>query len=153
MISKKVEKSEDEKRVEKALALKAAWHYDGSTERSQVDLHGYNDDEINSEPSLCDPSQDEPMEALVARLMRGEVLPSNGMGYDVQPGQDEAEVPVMERSGADIADIPPILAAGAAAAAAAAAASAAAAGAVTPPPVPAEKSQEGVVPAAVEPGK
>ena len=88
--------------------------------RSILDLGDFNDDEVNTEPSMTDPSQDETIQSLVARLMRGEVLGSSVPQFDVEAGAKPADVFAtqshMERDGADIADMGPIMAAGVAAA-------------------------------------
>jgi len=84
-----------------------------------MDPGDYNDDYSDHSPSLTDPSQDEPIEALVARMMRGEIVHSSQPVYDVAPGMSDAEAfaaqPMTERDGFDIADAPQILAAGEAA--------------------------------------
>lgn len=89
--------------------------------RSQLELGGYCDDEINLEPSMTNPSLDEPIEALVARLLRGEQVGSQVPPvYDnIQPGQEAAAFAAqhpLERDGADLADVPGVLARGVAAA-------------------------------------
>ena len=50
--------------------------------RSITDLKDYNDDEVNREPSLTDPEQDEPIGKLVARMLRGEMVESRPVYYD-----------------------------------------------------------------------
>lgn len=88
--------------------------------RSILDLGDYNDDTINNEPSMTDPEQDEPIQKLVARLIRGEAVASKQVYYDeIGPETALPEVfaaqSVTERDGFDIADAPAILAAAAAA--------------------------------------
>lgn len=80
--------------------------------RSIMDLHDYNDDEVNTLPSLTDPSADEPIEKLVAKLIRGEILNMGSPGYDdLQPGVSDSEafdgLSPSSRDGFDLADIPP----------------------------------------------
>jgi len=87
--------------------------------RGLMDLGDFNDDEKDFGPSMTDPSQDEPIEALVARMMRGEVMAHSQASYDVPPGTSVAEAfsaqPIVERDDFDISDSGQILAAGLAA--------------------------------------
>jgi len=91
--------------------------------RSQLELGGYCDYEENHEPSMTNPSLDEPIEALVARLLRGEQVSSGvpPVYDDIAPGTDVQEVfngqSVAERDGFDLSDIPVVMAAGEVAAA------------------------------------
>jgi len=86
----------------------------GSPFRSITDLKDFNDDEVydlKKEPSLTDPSQDESIETLVARMMRGEiVLGQQAPRYDFENVVDHnaafAAMPPSQREGFDIADIP-----------------------------------------------
>lgn len=87
--------------------------------RSVIDLGDYNDDEIkpSKEPSLTDPSQDEPIERLVVRLLRGESVASIIPAYDSQDGSVKPEdlmsqQSIAEREGFDLADVPPVIKAG-----------------------------------------
>lgn len=70
---------------------------------------------VNNEPSMTDPSQDETIEDLVARMMRGEMVHGMQPVYDypngVKPEEALNSLPVVERSGFDIADAPGIIAA------------------------------------------
>jgi len=83
--------------------------------RSIVNLQGYCDYTINNEPSMTDPSQDETIEDLVARMMRGEQVQGSTPVYDypngVKPEEALNSLPAVERSGFDIADAPGIIAA------------------------------------------
>lgn len=76
--------------------------------RSVLDLGDFNDDERNTEPSLTDPSQDEPIEALVARMMRGELVGHGGVQFDTSGDETPAEVfsrqSIVTRDGFDLAD-------------------------------------------------
>lgn len=81
--------------------------------RSILDLGDYNDDERNTEPSLTDPSQDEPIEALVARMLRGEVV-GNGMPqFDTEDDSSAEDVFSLQadtsKDGFDLADAPAII--------------------------------------------
>jgi len=60
--------------------------------RSILDLGDYNDDEVNNEPSLTDPSCDEPIERLVGRMLRGEIVGSTAPQYDTDSSVDPEEV-------------------------------------------------------------
>jgi len=81
--------------------------------RSIIDLGDFNDDEINTLPSMTDPSQDEPIEALVARMMRGELVSSSQPQYDTGSELDSESVfrlqAATSKDGFDIADAAPIL--------------------------------------------
>lgn len=83
--------------------------------RSQLELGGYCDDELNTEPSMTDPSQDEPIEKLVARLMRGEIS-ARSPEFDVESGVDpDSAIAAMsdtEKDGFDLADAAAIAARG-----------------------------------------
>lgn len=76
--------------------------------RSISDLLGYNDNEKDFGPSMADPSQDEPISALVARMMRGEAVTGFQPTYDVPEGQDPAEainnMSPVEKDGFDMSD-------------------------------------------------
>lgn len=83
--------------------------------RSIYNLGDYNDDEVNDQPSMTDPSQDEPIEKLVARLLRGEQVSGSVIHYDTDDitpkgvaGAFES-LPPQECDGFDIADAGPIL--------------------------------------------
>lgn len=86
--------------------------------RSILDLGDYCDDEVkpSQEKSLTDPSQDEPIERLVARLLRGEAVASIIPTYDGEKGEAPADLiaqqSVAEREGFDLSDVPPVIAAG-----------------------------------------
>lgn len=100
--------------------------------RSIYNLGDYNDDEVNDQPSMTDPSQDEPIEKLVARLLRGEQVPGFEVRYDTDDNSNPGlSVPFQHRDGFDIADAASILDA------AKAALDAAAKPAPAPEPVPA----------------
>lgn len=83
--------------------------------RSIYDLGDYNDDEVNNEPSMTDPSQDEPIDKIVARLLRGEQVNGSSVAYDTEISNADGVrnafdgVPHHERDGFDIADAPVIL--------------------------------------------
>jgi len=80
--------------------------------RSVFDLGDYNDDEVYDlelEPSLTDPSQDETIESLVARMVRGELVGKGAPIYDEPEAAAAGSVPVTERDGFDLADAPVIL--------------------------------------------
>lgn len=49
--------------------------------RSITDLKGYNDDEVNTLPSLVDDSEYEPLESIIARCQRGELIGVRDTGY------------------------------------------------------------------------
>ena len=89
--------------------------------RSILDLGDYNDDEVNTEPSLTDPSQDEPIEALVARMLRGEIVGTSVPQFDTTSDTPPAEVyaaqSAVSKDGFDLADAPAIAARAEAAAA------------------------------------
>lgn len=88
--------------------------------RSLANMGDYNDDEVNNEPSLTDPSQDEPIEKLIARMLRGEQVRTGSVHFDtdgLEPGQEPSLNPV-NASGFDLSDVPDILDAGEQAAAA-----------------------------------
>lgn len=113
--------------------------------RSILDLGSFCDNEVNNEPSLTDPTQDEPIHKIVERLCRGEAVGAVQPVYDstdpaATPEQLFAAQPPVERDGFDLADVPAILEAGAAAVAALKE------GGTKVPPAP-EKPQEGAVPA------
>ena len=84
--------------------------------RDIANLGDFNDDERNIEPSMTDPSQDEPIERLVERMVRGELIATNKPRYDFEeglqdgPGAAFAAMPVHTRDGFDISDAPVILA-------------------------------------------
>lgn len=87
--------------------------------RSILDLGDYCDDEKASSllPSLTDPSQDEPIAKLLARMMRGEVIGGNPVHYDDMTGVESVDdafgrMPVYARSGFDLADVPGVIQAG-----------------------------------------
>lgn len=82
--------------------------------RSVFDLGDYNDNEVNNEPSLTDPSQDEPITKLVERLLRGEVLSKGSMQFDdMVPGESpEAAIDrldITRQDGFDLADVPAVM--------------------------------------------
>jgi len=81
--------------------------------RTILHLQDYCDHEINNEPSMTDPSQDETIEQLLARMMRGEQVGTVQPTYDYPNGvkPEDAILPVVERSGFDLADAPAIIAA------------------------------------------
>lgn len=88
--------------------------------RTPFNLGDYNDDEINLLPSETDPSQDEPIEKLVARMVRGEQIGGGRpITFDLENGKWKPDqgisVPIQERDGFDIADAAPIIEAGQAA--------------------------------------
>jgi len=105
--------------------------------RSIYNLGDFNDDEVNTERSMTDPSQDEPIDKLIARMLRGEQVRTGATHFDsdgLPPGQAPTLNPTAA-SGFDLADVPVILdAAEQAAAALKAAPPPAAAPAATPPP-------------------
>lgn len=77
--------------------------------RSIYDLGDFNDDEVNNEPSMTDPSQDEPIEALVARMLRGECVSTGIPQFDTQDSSLSAEEifarqSAMSKDGFDLAD-------------------------------------------------
>lgn len=76
--------------------------------RSQLDLGDFNDDEKNTLPSLTDPSQDEPIEALVARMLRGEIVGRGEPQFDTNGDMPNEEVfarqSLMAKQGFDLAD-------------------------------------------------
>lgn len=79
--------------------------------RSLANMGDFNDDEVNNEPSMTDPSQDEPIEKLVARLVRGEMVSTGQVHFDTD-GLKPGEAPVLSpvhASGFDLADAPPLL--------------------------------------------
>ncbi|WNK14112.1 MAG: hypothetical protein [Microvirus sp.] len=79
--------------------------------RTLWDMGDYNDDEKNTEPSMTDPSQDEPIEKLVARLVRGEMVNTSSVHYDTDglaPGADPS-LNAVNTSGFDLSDVPPLL--------------------------------------------
>lgn len=79
--------------------------------RSIVDLLDYNDDEVNNLPSLTDPSQDEPIEKLVNRLLRGEQVSTTPIHFDsdgLPPGVPPT-LNQVNQSGFDLSDVPPLL--------------------------------------------
>jgi len=83
--------------------------------RDIANLGDFNDDTRIMEPSMTDPSQDETIDALVARMLRGELMNSAPVSYDFEEGTKNApgdvfdSVPVQHRKGFDIADVAPIL--------------------------------------------
>jgi len=81
--------------------------------RSILNLYGFSDDTVNDEPSMTDPSQDESIEDLVARMMRGEQVGTANPVYDYPNGvkPEDAILPVVEQSGFDLADAPAIISA------------------------------------------
>lgn len=80
--------------------------------RSIYDLGDYNDDEINTLPSMTDPSQDEPIEALVARMLRGEMVGGGMPQFDTDSELDSDSVYRLQaetsKDGFDLSDIPAI---------------------------------------------
>lgn len=86
--------------------------------RSISDLKGYCDHEVydlEKEPSLTDPSQDESIESLVARMLRGEMVGSKTPVFDdIGEGDPFGALPPQEKDGFDISDAGPILEAAAA---------------------------------------
>jgi len=85
--------------------------------RSILNLGDFCDDEVNNEPSMTDPSQDEPIEKMVARMLRGEMMRGHVPVFDkipegMAPAQVFAMQPTTERDDFDLADSGPILAAG-----------------------------------------
>lgn len=79
--------------------------------RSILDLGDFNDDEkydLTKEPSLTDPSQDEPIEALVSRMLRGEIvghgMPQFDMNDDMPSGEAFDLQAETSRKGFDLAD-------------------------------------------------
>lgn len=93
--------------------------------RTPFNLGDFNDDTRILEPSMTDPSQDETIDQLVSRMMRGELLAAANATYDFEegtkdaPGDAFAALPIHTRQGFDIADVAPILDAAAKAAASA----------------------------------
>lgn len=81
--------------------------------RSVNDPGDYQDSESNFGPSLTDPSMDEPIEKLVARMMRGEIVGGISPQYDVPenmtPEQAFIAQPITERGDFDLADAPAIV--------------------------------------------
>lgn len=82
--------------------------------RTPFDLGDFNDDSVNNEPSLTDPSQDEPIERLVQRLMRGEPVSTVSGSYDTEigpggPSDAFNALPIQHVSGFDIADAAPVI--------------------------------------------
>lgn len=81
--------------------------------RSTLDLGDFNDDEKNLKPSLTDPSQDEPIEALVARMLRGEIVSRGMPQYDTDGSASAEDVfsrqSAVTKEGFDLADAPAIL--------------------------------------------
>lgn len=82
--------------------------------RTPFDLGDFNDDSVNNEPSLTDPSQDEPIERLVQRLMRGEPVSTLSGSYDVEIGPEGPSaafnaLPIQHRADFDIADAAPVI--------------------------------------------
>lgn len=76
--------------------------------RSVLDLGDFNDDEKNTLPSLTDPSQDEPISALVARMLRGELVSHATPQFDTHGDMSPAEVferqSEVTKEGFDLAD-------------------------------------------------
>lgn len=76
-------------------------------------LGDYNDDEENLEPSMTDPSQDEPIERLVERMMRGEnvsaMVPQFDTTSDLTPAQVFDLQSEVSKDGFDLADAAPIM--------------------------------------------
>lgn len=81
--------------------------------RTQLDLGTFKDNEVNTEPSMTDPSSDEPIEKLVARCLRGGSVPFREGGYDVGAGVDPGAAfdnqSLTERKGFDLSDVPEIV--------------------------------------------
>lgn len=83
--------------------------------RSILDLGDFNDDEVNNEPSMTDPSQDITIDDLVKKMLRGEPVAGSSVSYDTEITNAEGlttafqSVPVQNTSGFDIADVAPIL--------------------------------------------
>lgn len=77
--------------------------------RSIYNLGDFNDDEVNNEPSMTDPSQDEPIERLVERMMRGEII-GHGVpqfdtsSEDMTPEQMFSMQSEIKKDGFDLAD-------------------------------------------------
>lgn len=78
--------------------------------RSILDLGDFNDDEVNTEPSMTDPSQDESIESLVARMMRGELMSSGVPQFDTCSELDAAAIydrqSETSKDGFDLSDAP-----------------------------------------------
>lgn len=83
--------------------------------RTVFELGDFNDDSVNNEPSMTDPSQDESIDDLVARMLRGEAVRTNSVSYDTEishkdgPGAAFDALPPHRRDGFDISDAGPIL--------------------------------------------
>lgn len=78
--------------------------------RSILDLGDFNDDEKDFGPSLTDPSQDEPIEALVARMLRGEIVGHGQPQFDTDADTSAEEIferqSLTSKDGFDISDAP-----------------------------------------------
>lgn len=85
--------------------------------RSVYNLGEYCDDTCNREPSMTDPSKDEPITALVSRMLRGELVIGLGSKpiYNTRTGVDNetifSEQSPASRDGFDLADAARIAAA------------------------------------------
>lgn len=105
--------------------------------RSITDLKDYNDDTHICEPSMTDPEQDVTIDQLMRKLIKGIPLPEKMVTYDqigaeTPHGEAFDALPAMERDGADISDIQPIVAS----------AEAALGSLPKPPPPPAQPAPE-----------
>lgn len=61
--------------------------------RSIINLGDYCDHTVIKEKSMTDPSQDEPIQRLVARMMRGEQVATAQVKYDdIKPGATPEEI-------------------------------------------------------------
>jgi len=87
--------------------------------RTLHNFRDYCDHEVNNEPSMTDPSQDESINDLVARMLRGELVGGTSVYYDSDKGVSQGEPTLAPQnvSGFDLADVPPVLERGEAAAA------------------------------------
>lgn len=80
--------------------------------RSITDLKGFSDVELNFDPSETDSSQYEPLESLISRMMRGEIIPGNGFDdFDVRSDTEDpwSTEDITQTDGFDLADVQPIL--------------------------------------------
>lgn len=83
--------------------------------RSITDLGDYHDNEVNTLPSCTDESQDEPIEKLVARMLRGDIGGSAAqVQYQFGPSDDVEDafkaLQPQEIDGFDISEVPSIIA-------------------------------------------
>lgn len=104
--------------------------------RHIYDLGDFNDDEVNNEPSLTDPEQDEPIARLLDKMLKGQAVNGSNVVFDDIDGKSDDEalagLDPTEVKGFDLADAPEILEA----------AKAAQAELDKPAPVPAPKPAE-----------